>query len=138
MKLTRTVIALMYAGATVLPSVPMYGAQQQPASSAAASATPTTASAAAAPHTWTTEQAITSSVREAWALGGKTPEGFFEIVKALTEISAQKRGVTIPENEQSGVKAGAWIKKQAKKDPDQLLYVIVDQAVQHSANNAAK
>ena len=132
MKFTRSLIWLTFAGVTVSPSLPMYAAPQQPASSASASAAPTSST-----HTWTTEQAVTSSVREAWALGGKTPEGFFEIVKALTEISAQKRGVAIPENEQSGVKAGAWIKKQAKKDPDQLLYVIVDQAVQHSANQTA-
>ncbi len=89
-------------------------------------------------HSWTTEQVVTSSVREAWALGGKTPEGFFEIVKVLAEISAQKRGLSIPENEGAGAKAGEWIKKQAKKDPDQLLYVIVDQAVQHSANVRAQ
>ena len=80
---------------------------------------------------------MTSSVREAWKLGGRTSEGFFEIVKVLTEISAEKRGLAIPDNEQSGIVAGNWIKKQAKKDPDQLLYVIVDQAVQHSVNRTA-
>ena len=84
-------------------------------------------------HSWTTEQAVTSSVREAWALGGKTEEGFFQIVKALAEISAQKRGITLPNDQQAGKKAGEWIKRQAKKDPDQLLYVIVDHAVQYSA-----
>jgi hypothetical protein len=90
-----------------------------------------------ATHSWTTEQAITSSVREAWALGGKTEEGFFEIVKALAAISAQKRGITLPDNQEAGKKAGEWIKKQAKKDPDQLLYVIVDHAVQYSARKTA-
>src|SRR5947208_6936559 len=104
-------------------------AQQTPPPAAAANPAP--------PHTWTTEQIVTSSVREAWALGGKTPEGFFEIVKALTEVSAQKRGVALPENEGSGVKAGEWIKAQARKDPDQLLYVVGDQAVQRSAKLTA-
>src|SRR4051794_17800014 len=122
MRPMKFVIAMMIAGALVCPVVPLYGAPQQPASSPSAA------------HNWTTEQIVTSSVREAWALGGKTPEGFFEIVKALTEISARKRGLEIPENERSGVRTGDWIKKQAKKDPDQLLYVIVDQAVQHNAN----
>jgi hypothetical protein len=89
------------------------------------------------PHSWTTEQAVTSSVREAWALGGKTEEGFFEIVKVLTEISAQKRGITLPDNQEAGKKAGNWIKKEAKKDPDQLLYVIVDHAVRYEARKAA-
>jgi hypothetical protein len=128
MKQFRVMIPLMVAG--ILASSGLGSAwAQQPA--------PTPAATTAAPHSWTTEQAVTSSVREAWALGGKTPEGFFEIVKALTEISAQKRGVTLPDTEGSGAKAGEWIKKQAKKDPDQLLYVVVDQAVQHSAAKLA-
>jgi hypothetical protein len=88
-------------------------------------------------HSWTTEQALTSSAREAWAMGGKTEEGFFEIVKTLTEISAEKRGITLPDTQDAGKKAGNWIKKQAKKDPDQLLYVIVDRAVQYSAHKTA-
>jgi hypothetical protein len=119
------------AGMMLTSCVPMFAAGQQAATSES-SAQP------AATHSWTTEQAVTSSVREAWKLGGRTPEGFFEIVRVLTEISAQKRGVTIPDKEDSGAKAGEWIKAQAKKDPDQLLYVIVDQAVQRSANMKAQ
>jgi hypothetical protein len=88
-------------------------------------------------HSWTTEQIVTASVREAWALGGKTEEGFFEIVQSLTELSAQKRGVTLPDTKEAGTKAGNWIKKQAKKDPDQLLYVIVDRAVQFTGSHPA-
>ncbi len=95
----------------------------------------------ATPHSWTTEQAVTSSVREAWALGGKTEDGFFQIVKVLAELSAQKRGLTLPDTKEAGMKAGNWIKREAKKDPDQLLYVIVDRAVQYTAahqNNGAQ
>jgi len=87
-------------------------------------------------HSWTMEQAVTSSVRDAWALGGKTDDGFFQIVQALAELSAQKRGVTPPDTEAAGAKAGDWIRKEARRDPDQLLYVIVDHAVQYSARNA--
>lgn len=97
------------------------------------SMTPQTPAETAAPHSWTTEQAVTSSVREAWALGGKTEDGFFEIVKVLAELSAQKRGLTLPDTKEAGMKAGNWIKREAKKDPDQLLYVIVDHAVQYTA-----
>jgi len=68
-----------------------------------------------ASHTWTTEPALTSSVREAWALGGKTPEGFFEIVKALSEISARKRNITLAEAPEAGAKAGEWIKSRQRK-----------------------
>jgi hypothetical protein len=129
MKQVKLLASVLIAGAAIVAAVPANARPQQPASTAV-----NAAPAAEAPHTWTTEQIVTSSVREAWALGGKTPEGFFQIVKALAEISAQKRGVAVPDDEKSGERAGEWIKKQAKKDPDQLLYVIVDQAVQHSAN----
>ena len=131
----KRITCLMWAGLALGP-VALVSAAPQNSSGAAAPTSPST-TGAAAPHNWTTEQIVTSSVREAWALGGKTPDGFFDIVKALTEISAQKRGVTIPENEQSGAKAGEWIKEQARKDPDQLLYVIVDQAVHRSAKSAS-
>src|SRR4051794_26502760 len=109
----------------------MASAQQTPAQAA-------TTAHPAPTHSSAKEQIVTRLVRGAWALGGKTPEGFFEIVKALTEISAQKRGLVLPENEGSGVKAGEWIKAQAKKDPDQLLYAIVDQAVQHTGKLTAQ
>jgi hypothetical protein len=82
-----------------------------------------------APHSWTTEQLLTSSVHEAWILSGRNEDQFFEMVKELSAVSAQKRGLTLPESEEAGVKAGNWIKKEAKRDPDQLLYAVVDKAV---------
>ncbi len=106
-------------------------AAAQSASPAPQAATQT----AAGTHTWTMEQIVTSSVREAWALGGKTEDGFFQIVQALTELSAQKRGVTLPDTQEAGTKAGNWIKKEAKRDPDQLLYVVVDRAVQYTGTH---
>ena len=84
-------------------------------------------------HTWPVEQLVPLSVREAWAMCGKTEPAFFDMVKELAELSAQKRGITLPDNKEAGMKAGEWIKRQAKKDPDQLLYVVVDRAVQYSA-----
>jgi hypothetical protein len=83
---------------------------------------------AAAP-TWTIDQAVTCSVHDAWELGGKTEPGFFAIVKALAELSAQKRGLTLPDNEAVGREFGDYIKTQARADHDQLLYAIVDRAV---------
>jgi hypothetical protein len=121
--LKRSVLAGVLAASMLLAAAPQSTGSQTPAETT--------------PHSWTTEQAVTSSVREAWALGGKTEEGFFEIVKVLTEISAQKRGITLPDNQEAGKKAGNWIKKEAKKDPDQLLYVIVDHAVRYEARKAA-
>ncbi|NUQ29823.1 MAG: hypothetical protein HOQ35_15095 [Acidobacteriaceae bacterium] len=43
-------------------------------------------------------------------------------------MSAHKRGLTLPENKTAGQKAGDWIKKEARKNPDQLLDVVVDRA----------
>ncbi len=112
--------------AAMLPLVLLASGQQAPSSTATAPAP-----------TWTIDQAVTCSVHDAWELGGKTEPGFFAIVKALAELSAQKRGITLPDTADAGKKAGNWVKKQAKKDPDQLLYVIVDRAVQYSARKTA-
>jgi hypothetical protein len=83
----------------------------------------------AAPPAWTIDQAVTCSVHDAWELGGKTETGFFAIVKALAELSAQKRGLILPDKESTGREFGEYIKAQARTDHDQLLYEIVDRAV---------
>jgi hypothetical protein len=103
--------------ATLLPCValPAFGQQTSPATEPAP--------------TWTIDQAVTCSVHDAWELGGKTEPGFFAIVKALAELSAQKRGLVLPDNETVGREFGVYIKTQAKADHDQLLYAIVDRAV---------
>lgn len=77
------------------------------------------------------DKAVTATCHQAWVLGGRTQEGFFAIVQELTEFSAQNRGVTIPDNQEAGARMGEWIRAQAMKDPNQLLYAIVDEAVQH-------
>ena len=79
--------------------------------------------------TWTIDQAVTCSVHDAWVLGGKTEVGFFAIVKAMAELSAQKRDLTLPDDATVGREFGQYIKTQAKADHDQLLYAIVDRAV---------
>ena len=78
------------------------------------------------------ERLVTATCRQAWQMGGRTQDGFFEIVKRLTELSAQNRSVTLPDNKAAGARAGQWIRTQAMKDPDQLLYAVVDHAVQYS------
>jgi hypothetical protein len=79
--------------------------------------------------TWTIDQAVTCSVHDAWVLGGKTETGFFAIVKAMAELSAQKRDLVLPDRETTGREFGDYIKTQARADHDQLLYAIVDRAV---------
>jgi hypothetical protein len=103
--------------AALLPCIAIpAGAQEAPSSTAPAP-------------TWTIDQAVTCSVHDAWILGGKTEPGFFDIVKALAELSAKKRDVTLPDDEAVGRQFGDYIKAQAKADHDQLLYAIVDRAV---------
>ncbi|MGI8771138.1 MAG: hypothetical protein ACR2JE_06865 [Acidobacteriaceae bacterium] len=78
------------------------------------------------------DRLVTATCRQAWQMGGRTQDGFFAIVKQLAELSAQNRGVTLPDNKAAGARAGEWIRTQALKGPDQLLYAVVDHAVQHS------
>jgi hypothetical protein len=78
---------------------------------------------------FTIDQAVTCSVHDAWVLGGKTETGFFAIVEAEAGLSAQKRGLVLPDNATVGKQFGEYIKTQAKMDHDQLLYAIVDRAV---------
>ena len=82
------------------------------------------------PVTWTPEQLITASVHDAWIMSGKNQATFFEMVTQLATLSAQKRGVQLPESEKAGERFGELVKQMAKADHDQLLYVIVDKAVQ--------
>ncbi|ADV84654.1 hypothetical protein [Terriglobus saanensis] len=75
---------------------------------------------------------VMMTVHEAWLASGRNEDRFFDMVKRLAEMSAQKRGLALSETEAAGSKAGDWIKKQARKDPDQLLYAVVDSAVKHT------
>ena len=80
------------------------------------------------------DKLVTATCRQAWHMGGRTQDGFFAIVTQLMDLAAQNRGVTLPDDATAGALAGEWIRTQALKDPDQLLYAIVDQAVQNSAH----
>jgi hypothetical protein len=75
------------------------------------------------------DQIVTASVHDAWLLSGKNEEAFFDIVEQLAQISAEKRGLSLPDNAAAGKRIGEIIKEKARADHDELLYVIVDQAV---------
>lgn len=83
-----------------------------------------------APFPWPPDQLITSTIHDAWVLSGRNEEKFFEMVTELAQISAQKRGLTLPNTEDAGSKFGQLVKSLSKGNHDQLLYVVVDQAVQ--------
>lgn len=121
MKRVRLVAVTMLAAGMALG---MSGFAQSPAHSA-----PTAQAQGAAP-TWTTEQLMTSSVHDAWVLSGRNEQTFFQMVSQLAQISAQKRGLALPDSEEAGKRFGQLIKTMSKADHDQLLYVVVDKAVQ--------
>jgi len=106
---------------------------QQP--SAAATITPSTDSNA--PHNWTNEQILTCTVSDCWQLAGKSEATFFEIVQQLSEISAQTRGLTLPDDAAAGKRVGEYIKAKAKMDHGQLLYAIVDASIRKVGTPAA-
>ena len=92
----------------------------------------------AATHSWTADQLVMSTVHEAWVMSGRNEDKFFDMVKELAAMSAQKRGLTLPETAEAGERAGAMIKREARKDPDQLLYAVVDSAIMKTATKTGK
>ena len=77
------------------------------------------------------DQIVTKTVHEAWIASGRNEDKFFAMVQQCAELSAKNRDITLPDTAEAGVKFGAWIKKEARKDPDQLLYAVVDRAVRY-------
>ena len=75
------------------------------------------------------DQIVTKTVHEAWVASGRNEDKWFGMVEQLAELSAQNRGVTLPDTREAGSRFGESIKKEARKDPDQLLYAVVDRAV---------
>jgi hypothetical protein len=126
MRLTkRFALCLALAAATLTASA------QQPA---AATISPSADSTAA--HNWTTEQILTCTVSDCWQLAGKNEDTFFDIIQQLAGISAQTRGLTLPESAEAGKRAGEYIKAKAKADHGQLLYAIVDASVRKVGTKA--
>lgn len=78
---------------------------------------------------FTKEQILTSTVHQAWLLSGKNEATFFDMVEQLAAISANNRGLTLPDSAAAGRRMGDYIKRTAKLDTDQLLYAVVDKAV---------
>jgi len=124
---SKIALALSLAAATLAAT-----AQQQPS---AATITPSTDSTAT--HTWTNEQILTCTVSDCWQLAGKNEATFFDIVQQLAGISAQTRGLTLPDSAEAGKRAGEYIKAKAKADHGQLLYAIVDASVRKIGTKSA-
>ena len=100
---------------------------------AAFSAVEQTSTGAPSSQPWTIQQLLTMSAREAWELSCKNYTEFGKMTQALVDLSAQKRGVIVPDTKEAGQEIGRSIKQCAQADPNQLLYVIVDNAVKNYA-----
>lgn len=137
MRIMRLMRQMVAAGAmTAMMGMPMM-AQQGTAPVKDATAVTLKGAPDGASHSWTAEQLLTSTVHEAWMMSGRNEDRFFEMVKELAAMSAQKRGLTLPETDAAGKKAGDMIKREARKDPDQLLYAVVDRAVMKTGTKTA-
>ena len=114
--------AILAAIATFSLAAPSPGPQQQPSVVAHPKVD-------AGDKVYSLDQIVTASVHDAWMLSGKNEDAFFDIVEQLAQLSAEKRGISLPDNAAAGKRMGEVIKQKARADRDQLLYVIVDQAV---------
>ncbi|HEY3771006.1 MAG TPA: hypothetical protein VGN44_20190, partial [Candidatus Angelobacter sp.] len=83
------------------------------------------------------DQLVTKTVHEAWIASGRNEDKWFSMVQQLAALSAQNRGITLPDTQEAGSRFGEWIKKESRKDPDQLLYAVVDHAVQYVGKKQA-
>ena len=124
----RIAICITLAAATLTAT-----AQQQPKSPV----TITPSADSAAPHNWTTDQILTCTVSDCWQLAGRNETTFFDIIQQLAEISAQTRGLTLPDTAEAGRSTGEYIKAKAHTDHGQLLYAIVDAAIRKVGKPAA-
>ena len=113
---------LLAATASISVAAPAAGPQQQPE----VRAHPKTD---ASDKVYPLDQIVPASVHDAWLLSGKNEEAFFDIVEQLAQLSAEKRGLSLPDDAAAGRRMGEMIKEKARADHDQLLYVVVDEAV---------
>lgn len=127
MKVWQSLAGIVMAATLCGPVVAAAQAPQDATTNAAASDT------AAMP----IDQLVTKTVHEAWIASGRNEDKWFAMVQQLAALSAQNRGITLPDTQEAGSKFGAWIKQQARKDPDQLLYAVVDHAVQYVGKKQA-
>lgn len=125
MKMWRSLAGVVMAAALCCAGATTIQAQQAEKTNAAAQAS--SGDMAAMP----IDQLVTKTVHEAWVASGRNEDKWFAMVQQLAALSAQNRGITLPDTQEAGSKFGEWIKKESRKDPDQLLYAVVDHAVRY-------
>jgi hypothetical protein len=78
---------------------------------------------------WTLDTAVLNTAAQAWDLSGRNQDQYSAIIRSMIGLVASSRGINIPDSKEVGEKIGSMITRDAKADPDQLLYAIVDHAV---------
>jgi hypothetical protein len=124
MNLHTSLNGFLIAAALCSPTALLAGAQQPQDQKASISA-------GAQASEFPVDQIVTKTVHEAWVSSGRNEDKFFAMVQQCAELSAKNRDITLPDTAEAGERFGAWIKKEARKDPDQLLYAVVDRAVRY-------
>ncbi len=119
--------------ATALVLSPLAATAQQNGSKPAPSVTEANTAHVAEP----SSKLLGMTVHEAWVESGRNEDKFFDMVKQLAEYSSDKRHVSLPNTETAGRTMGTLIKTSARRDPDQLLYAVVDTAVKQTAGTTA-
>lgn len=135
MKMNAVMRIVLAGGLSLCPLLASAQTSRQNGPAPSVTAANSSASATVAP------DMLSETVHEAWVESGRNEDKFFDIVKQFAEMSATKRGVTLPDTEAAGRKMGTLIKTSARRDPDQLLYAVVDAAVRQTAggqHSAAK
>ena len=129
-KLAAVVIA---AGMVAVPMMAQKDANPQETQMAPTSA----ANSVATGQTFSNEELLPLTVHQAWLKSGKNEEVFFSMVTQLAEMSAQNRGLELPQTKAAGQRVGQMIKDEAKEDTGQLLYAVVDAAVRKVGKSTA-
>lgn len=76
---------------------------------------------------------VTLTVKEVWQKSGGNYERFVVVVRSMALLSVQKRGYHLDATRDAGLEIGKTIRAEAQRDPDQLLYAVVDAAVRQYA-----
>jgi hypothetical protein len=137
MKMWQSLAGVMMAATLCGPVVAAAQAPQDATTQNAMTQNATTPAAASDTAAMPIDQLVTKTVHEAWIASGRNEATWFSMVQQLAALSAQNRDITLPDTEDAGSKFGEWIKKESRKDPDQLLYAVVDHAVQYVGKKQA-